>query len=62
MPATSPTKAILAAILAGLVSLVTALQDRTSLDTLNAFGWLLVLLSAVVAGLTVYLVPNRPTR
>lgn len=62
MPAQSANKAILAAILAALVSLVTALQDRTSLETMKALDWVLVVLAAIVAGLTVYVVPNRPSR
>ena len=58
----STNKAILAAIAAGLASLVATLQGRTDLDTLSATGWLIVVVSAVVAGLSVYLVPNRPNR
>jgi hypothetical protein len=52
-------KAILAAVLAGLSSLVAALVEA---NPVTFREWLLVVLSAVVAGLTVYAVPNRPRR
>ena len=54
-------KAILAAVTAALASLVATLQGRTDLDTMRAVDWVIVVLSAVVAGLTVYAVPNKPT-
>ena len=56
----TPTKAVLAAILAGLSSLVATVSGRTDVDTMSAVDWLIVIVSAVVAGLTVYVVPNRP--
>lgn len=54
-------KAILAAVTAGLASLVATLQGRPDLDSMRAVDWIIVILSAVVAGLTVYAVPNKPT-
>jgi hypothetical protein len=61
MPATSPTKAILAAVVAALASFVATLQGRTDVATMKAIDWIIVIASAAVAGLTVYLVPNKPT-
>lgn len=61
MPATSPAKAILAAIAAALASFLATVQGRTDLGTMKAIDWVIVLVSAAVAGLTVYLVPNQPT-
>ena len=55
-------KAILAAVLAGLASLVATLQGRPDVASMTAVDWIIVVLSAVVAGLTVYLVPNKPVR
>jgi hypothetical protein len=53
-------KAVLAAVLAGLASMLATLQGRPELDTLRAIDWVIIVLSAVVTGLTVYAVPNRP--
>jgi hypothetical protein len=61
MPATSPTKAVLAAILTALASFLATVQGRTDLPGMKAIDWIIVLISAAVAGLTVYLVPNTPT-
>ena len=61
MPATSPAKAVLAAIATALASFLATVQGRTDLATMKAIDWLIVLVSAALAGLTVYLVPNRPT-
>ena len=61
MPATSPAKAVLAAIAAALASFLATVQGRTDLDTMKAIDWIIVIASAAVAGLTVYLVPNKPT-
>lgn len=55
------SKAWIAAIVAGLSSLVATLQGRTDLDTMSGIDWLIVVLAAIVAGLTVYSVPNKPT-
>ena len=54
-------KAILAALTAALASFVATVQGRTDIDTMRAVDWMVVVLSAVVAGLTVYAVPNKPT-
>jgi len=54
----TPTKAVLAAILAGLSSFV---AGRTDVDTMSVVDWLIIIVAAVVAGLTVYVVPNKPT-
>ena len=61
MPATSPTKAVLAAILAAIASFLATVQGRTDLPGMHAIDWIIVLLSAAVTGLTVYIVPNKPT-
>jgi len=56
----TPTKAVLAAVLAGLSSFVATVSGRTDVDTMSAVDWLIIIVAAVVAGLTVYVVPNRP--
>jgi len=61
MPATSPAKAVLAAIAAALASFLATVQGRTDLASMKAIDWMIVVLSAAVTGLGVYLVPNRPT-
>lgn len=55
-------KAWVAAVVAALTSLVATLQGRTDLDTMRAVDWVIVVLSALIAGLTVYVVPNKPHR
>jgi len=57
----TPTKAVLAAILAGLSSFVATVSGRTDVDTMSVVDWLIIIVAAVVAGLTVYVVPNKPT-
>lgn len=54
-------KAYIAAIVAALTSLVATLQGRTDLDTMRVVDWLIVVGSALVAGLAVYNLPNKPT-
>lgn len=56
----SANKAVLAAVLAGLTALLASLQGAP--DSLSFRDWLIIVLSAVVAGLGVYIVPNRPWR
>ena len=56
----TPTKAVLAAILAGLSSFVATVSGRTDVDTMSVVDWLIIIVAAVVAGLTVYVVPNKP--
>jgi hypothetical protein len=58
----SSNKAILAAVAAALASFIATVQGRTDLATMRALDWIIIVLSAVLAGLTVYAVPNRPTR
>lgn len=58
--AMNANKAWVAAVAAGLTSMLATLQGRTDLDTMRLVDWLIVVLSAVVAGMTVYVVPNRP--
>lgn len=57
----SANKAVLAAVVAGLASLVATVQGRTDVDTMKAIDWIIVVLSAIIAGMTVYIVPNKPT-
>lgn len=54
------SKAWVAAIVAALTTFVATVQGRTDLDTMRAVDWLIVVVSAFVAGLTVYTVPNKP--
>ena len=61
MPATSPAKAILAAVAAAVASFLATVQGRTDLASMKAIDWIIVILSACVTGLGVYLVPNKPT-
>jgi hypothetical protein len=56
------TKAWVGAVVAALASLVATVQGRTDLDTMRVVDWLIVVVSAVVAGLTVYTIPNQPKR
>lgn len=56
----SANKAWIAAIVAGLASLVATVQGRTDVDTMKAIDWLIVVASALVAGLATYTVPNKP--
>ena len=60
-PATpqSPTKAWVAAVAAAIASFLATVQGRTDLGNMGAVDWLIVVLSAVVAGLVTYSVPNR---
>ena len=57
--AQSATKAWVAAVVAGLTSLVATIQGRTDLETMGALDWLIVVVSAIVAGLTVWTIPNQ---
>lgn len=52
-------KAWVGALVAGLSALLVSLQGNEELDTLSLGQWVVVVLSAVVAALTVYIVPNR---
>lgn len=57
----TPTKAILGAVLAGLSALLTSLVAQANPDAMTVMDWVLIILSAAVVGLGVYLVPNKPT-
>lgn len=50
----------MAAVVAALTTFLAMVQDRTTVDTMGRVEWLIVVVSSVVAGLTVYLVPNKP--
>lgn len=52
-------KAYIAAVIAALTTLVASIQGRPELDTLSVVDWLIIVVSAVLAGLTVYAVPNK---
>lgn len=54
------TKAWVAALIAALGSLVATLQGRTDLETMKAVDWLIVIVSAALAGMIVYAAPNKP--
>lgn len=53
-------KAWVAALITALTTFVASVQGTEDVNTLNGWDWLIVVLSAVVAGLTVYAVPNQP--
>lgn len=59
-PTMNANKAWVAAVVAALTSLVATLQGRTDLDTMRSVDWLIVAVSAIVAGLAVYTIPNQP--
>lgn len=54
-------KAWIAALVAALTTFVATVQGRTDVDTMGAVDWLIVVLSAVIAGASVWAVPNKPT-
>lgn len=56
---TTANKAIAAAVLAGLVALLSELRDKAPV---SAYDWIVVVLAALVAGLVVYVTPNRTRR
>lgn len=53
-------KAYLAAVIAALTAFIASVQGRTQYDTMTSIDWVIVVLSAVVAGLVVYITPNKP--
>ena len=53
-------KAVIAAIVGFLGSLLATLQGRTDLDTMSLTDWIIVVITAAVAGAATYAVPNRP--
>lgn len=50
-------KAWLAALVAGLTTLLATLQGRPTLDGMGWADWLIVALGAIVTGVTVYAAP-----
>lgn len=52
-------KAWAAALIAALTTFVGTVQGRTDLDTMTVMDWVIVVVAAAVAGLTVYQVPNK---
>lgn len=52
-------KAWVGALIGFLGSLLVTIKDRTSLETMTAVDWIVVVLTALIAGLTVYAVPNN---
>lgn len=54
-------KAGVAAIVAALTSFVATVQGRTDVDSMRLVDWLIVAAAAVIAGLSVYAVPNTPS-
>jgi TRAP-type uncharacterized transport system fused permease subunit len=57
---TTPTKSIIVAVVAGLTALLATVQGRTDLYSMRLVDWLIVLVASLVAGLTVYVVPEKP--
>ncbi len=55
------TKAAVAAIIVALSAFIATVQGRTDIETMGTVDWIIVVISAVVAGLVVYIAPNRPT-
>lgn len=53
-------KAYVAAVVAALTSFVATVQGRTDIESMRFVDWLIVVLSALIAGATVYIVPNTP--
>ncbi len=54
-------KAIIGAVLAAVTVFIASVQGRPTADSLGAIDWIIVVLSALAAGLAVYVTPNRPT-
>lgn len=52
----SPTKAVIAAVLAGLTAFVSSVQGKAEMHPVD---WIIVVLSAIIAGLAVWVVPNQ---
>lgn len=56
---TVANKAWVAALATALATFVATVQGRTDLDTMGAVDWLIIVVSAIVAGLTTYSIPNN---
>jgi len=60
-PAATPvTKSVIVAVLAGLTAFLATVHGRTDLDTMKVLDWVIVLVASLVAGLTVYAIPEKP--
>ena len=59
MPATKPTKAVVAFVLTFLTALLAQIADKTSFSDLTVLQWVIAVLSAVVTAGAVYVVPNK---
>lgn len=53
-------KAWVGALVTALTTFIASVQANGDVDNLGPVDWLLVVVSALVAGLTVYAVPNQP--
>lgn len=52
-------KAWIAVLVAAAASFTATVQGRTDLDTMSPIDWVIVVLGTLVAGATVYMVPNK---
>lgn len=59
-PATRPTKAVVAFVLAFLTALLAQIADKTEFSDLTVLQWIIAVVSAVVTAGAVYAAPNRP--
>ncbi len=57
---TQPYKSVIAFLVAFASALVTTIQGRTDLGTMNAQQWVVVVVSALAVAGSVYVVPNTP--
>jgi hypothetical protein len=53
------SKAIVGAVVAALTTFVASIQGRPEIENLGTVDWLIIIVSAVVAGLSVFAVPNK---
>ena len=61
MPATKPTKAVVAFVLAFLTALLAQVADKTEFGDLTVLQWLIAICAALVTAGGVYMTPNRPS-
>ncbi len=61
VPASTNLKAIVAAVITGLSALVASLNATPDTGSLHVVDWVIIILSAVVAGGVVWRAPNAPT-
>lgn len=59
-PTMTAHKAWVGAAVAALSTFLVTLEARGDVDDLRLVDWLVVVVSALVSGLTVYAVPNQP--